>query len=126
MRMLAGDVDKGAFCADAGIVPKTGAILVCHWRGHTHTVLVQRLGRLLAQSGHDRDPIAAKYEKGIVGVTHYAGKLCLQKPVQPSGCPIRPSRSALQFQFSLEILPAKLCGAELCSEAKHVRRFGKT
>jgi hypothetical protein len=80
--MLAGDMAKGAFCADAGIVPKTGAILVCHWRGHTHSVIVQRLGCLLAQPGHDRDPIVGKYEKGIVGVTHYAGNLYLQNPVQ--------------------------------------------
>ena len=103
MRMLAGDVDKGAFCADAGIVPKTGAILVSHWRGHTHTVLVQRLGRLLAQSGHDRDPIAAKYEKGIVGVTHYAGKLCLQKPVQQSTA-IWLSNSAIAISSPVSVL----------------------
>jgi hypothetical protein len=37
---LAGEFEKGAVSFDPGIVLKTGATLVRHWRGHTHTVLV--------------------------------------------------------------------------------------
>jgi hypothetical protein len=36
----AGEFEKGALSFDPGVVLKTGANLVRHWRGHTHAVLV--------------------------------------------------------------------------------------
>jgi hypothetical protein len=40
LRMLVGELEKGAGSFDPGGVLKTGARLVRRWRGHTHTVLV--------------------------------------------------------------------------------------
>jgi len=44
MRRLAGDWEKGALSADAGVVPKIGPTLLRTWRGQTHTVLVSENG----------------------------------------------------------------------------------
>ena len=40
LQTLAGEFEKGALSFDPGVVLKTGANLVRHWRGHTHAVLV--------------------------------------------------------------------------------------
>ena len=40
LRVLAKEFEKGALSFDPGVVLKTGANLVRHWRGHTHAVLV--------------------------------------------------------------------------------------
>ena len=40
LQTLAGEFEKGARSFDPGVVLKTGANLVRHWRGHTHAVLV--------------------------------------------------------------------------------------
>jgi len=44
MRGLAGDLEKGDHCVDAGVVPKTGTTLLRAWRGQTHSVLVREDG----------------------------------------------------------------------------------
>ena len=44
LHSLAEAPDKGALAVDRGIVPKAGTTLVRQWRGHTHTVLVQKDG----------------------------------------------------------------------------------
>jgi hypothetical protein len=44
LRILAGDFEKDARSFDPGIVLKTGATLVRHWRGRTYTVLVREDG----------------------------------------------------------------------------------
>ena len=44
MRRLAGDLEKGAHCVDAGVVPKTGTTLLRTCRGQTHSVLVREDG----------------------------------------------------------------------------------
>ena len=41
---LAREFEKGGASFDSGIVPKTGTMLVRHWRGHAHTVLVREDG----------------------------------------------------------------------------------
>jgi len=41
LRTLAAEFEKGARSFDPEIVLKTGATLVRHWRGHTHTVLAR-------------------------------------------------------------------------------------
>src|SRR5262249_25632618 len=41
LRLLAGELERGARSFDPGMVLKTGASLVRQWRGHTHTVLVR-------------------------------------------------------------------------------------
>src|SRR5215813_7495381 len=44
LRILAGELERGARSFDPGMVVKTGASLVRQWRGHTHTVLVREDG----------------------------------------------------------------------------------
>jgi hypothetical protein len=44
LRILAAEFEKGARSFDPDIVPKTGAMLMRQWRGHTHTVLVREDG----------------------------------------------------------------------------------
>src|ERR1700730_7726393 len=44
LRMLAGEVEKGARSFAPGGALKSGATLVRQWRGHTHTVLVREDG----------------------------------------------------------------------------------
>jgi Protein of unknown function (DUF2924) len=44
LQSLAEASEKGALAVDRGIVLKTGTTLVRQWRGHTHTVLVQKDG----------------------------------------------------------------------------------
>ena len=44
LRLLAGELERGARSFDPGMVLKTGATLVRQWRGHTHTVLVREDG----------------------------------------------------------------------------------
>jgi Protein of unknown function (DUF2924) len=44
LQSLAGEFEKGARSFNPGTVLKTGATLVRHWRGHTHTVLVREDG----------------------------------------------------------------------------------
>ena len=44
LQSLAEASEKGALAVDRGIVLKAGTTLVRQWRGHTHTVLVQKDG----------------------------------------------------------------------------------
>jgi Protein of unknown function (DUF2924) len=44
LHSLAEAPEKGALAVDRGIVLKAGTTLVRQWRGHTHTVLVQKDG----------------------------------------------------------------------------------
>ena len=44
LQSLAKASEKGALAVDRGIVLKAGTTLVRQWRGHTHTVLVQKDG----------------------------------------------------------------------------------
>jgi hypothetical protein len=44
LQRLAGEFEKGGASFDPGIMPKTGTVLVRHWRGHAHTVLVREDG----------------------------------------------------------------------------------
>jgi hypothetical protein len=44
MHRLAGALEKGALCVDAGVVPKTGTTLLRAWRGQTHSVVVREDG----------------------------------------------------------------------------------
>ena len=44
LQSLAAASEKGALAVDRGIVLKAGTTLVRQWRGHTHTVLVQKDG----------------------------------------------------------------------------------
>ena len=44
LQSLAAASEEGALTVDRGIVLKAGTTLVRQWRGHTHTVLVQKDG----------------------------------------------------------------------------------